>query len=195
MRRHIEYFRSSGKFCMAYMERAGEKEYYLASVSAEGPNTLQLKRQQLSPRLLIHSLVFYMPAPSFPAPLQACGEIYAPPSASVSIRGMSVAGTFLRGALEKVGIEPEVRRIGKYKSAGDQLLREDMSEPQREQLTALLDDIYDGFVADVAASLGKSQEEVGGARGWLLGGLWGEWGCARGYAFKQACQPATVWPT
>ncbi|KAI3438408.1 hypothetical protein D9Q98_000839 [Chlorella vulgaris] len=121
VRRHIEYFRSSGKFCMAYMERAGEKEYYLAS---------------------------------------ACGEIYAPPSASVSIRGMSVAGTFLRGALEKVGIEPEVRRIGKYKSAGDQLLREDMSEPQREQLTALLDDIYDGFVADVAASLGKSQEEV-----------------------------------
>lgn len=29
-------------------------------------------------------------------------EIYAPPSASLSLRGMSVAGTFLRGALEKV---------------------------------------------------------------------------------------------
>ena len=33
-----------------------------------------------------------------------------------------------------MGVEPEVRRIGKYKSAGDQLLREDMSEAQREQL-------------------------------------------------------------
>ena len=44
----------------------------------------------------------------------------------------------------------QVQRIGKYKSAGDQLLRRDMSEPQREQLTALLDDIYATFVADVA---------------------------------------------
>lgn len=33
----------------------------------------------------------------------AFSEIYAPPSASLSLRGMSVAGTFLRGALEKVG--------------------------------------------------------------------------------------------
>ena len=44
----------------------------------------------------------------------------------------------------------QVKRIGKYKSAGDQLLRRDMSEPQREQLTALLDDIYDNFLSTVA---------------------------------------------
>lgn len=68
MRRHIEYFRSSGKFCMAYMERAGEKEYYLASVSAEGPNTLQLKRLQLSPRLLIHPLISHMHRAFLPRP-------------------------------------------------------------------------------------------------------------------------------
>ena len=30
-------------------------------------------------------------------------EIYAPPSANLSLRGMSVGGSFLRGALEKVG--------------------------------------------------------------------------------------------
>ena len=54
-------------------------------------------------------------------------------------------GTFLRGALEKVGVDPNIKRIGKYKSAGDQLLRKDMSEAQREQLTAILDDLYEGF--------------------------------------------------
>ena len=37
------------------------------------------------------------------------------------------AGTFLRGVLDKVGVQPELVRIGKYKSAGDQLLRSDMS--------------------------------------------------------------------
>jgi hypothetical protein len=40
--------------------------------------------------------------------------------------GMCV-GTFLRGVLDKVGVEPELVRIGKFKSAGDQLLRSDMS--------------------------------------------------------------------
>jgi len=44
----------------------------------------------------------------------------------------------------------QVKRIGKYKSAGDQLLRRDMSEPQREQLSALLDDIYGTFLSTVA---------------------------------------------
>ena len=71
------------------------------------------------------------------------------------------AGTFLRGALEKVGVDPNIKRIGKYKSAGDQLLRKDMSEPQREQLTAILDDLYEGFTDDVAASKNKSPAEVG----------------------------------
>lgn len=54
-------------------------------------------------------------------------------------------GTFLRGTLNKLGVEPQVRRIGAYKSAGDQLLREDMSDAQREQLTALLKDITAEF--------------------------------------------------
>lgn len=44
----------------------------------------------------------------------------------------------------------QVKRIGKYKSAGDQLLRKDMSEPQREQLSALLDGLYNFFLSHVA---------------------------------------------
>lgn len=43
-------------------------------------------------------------------------------------------GTFLRGVLDKVGVEPQIERIGKFKSAGDQLLRSTMSTAQREQL-------------------------------------------------------------
>lgn len=70
------------------------------------------------------------------------------------------AGTFLRGVLEKVGVEPQVKRIGKYKSAGDQLLLRDMSEPQREQLTALLEDIYEGFTSTIAHDRKKTVEEV-----------------------------------
>lgn len=68
-----------------------------------------------------------------------------------------------------MGVEPEIKRIGDYKSAGDQLLRRDMSEAQREQLGALLDDIHDEWVATVAAARGKTVEvRPPGARCMLL---------------------------
>ena len=63
--------------------------------------------------------------------------------------------------LDRVGVDPQVKRIGKYKSAGDQLLRKDMSEPQAEQLSAILEDIYDDFLTTVSAARGKTKE-VGG---------------------------------
>ena len=118
---HLDHFRASGKPAVAYLEIAGEKEYYLAA---------------------------------------ACGKVYAPESAYLSLRGFSVSGSFLRGTLEKVGVEPEIKRIGKYKSAGDQLLRKDMSDPQREQLTAVLESVYGEFLTRIAARRGKTVDEV-----------------------------------
>jgi protease IV len=38
----------------------------------------------------------------------ACDKIYVPPTASFSLRGLSVSGAFLRGVLDKVGVEPQV---------------------------------------------------------------------------------------
>lgn len=62
------------------------------------------------------------------------------------------------GVLEKVGVQPQVQRIGKYKSFGDQLMRKDMSEANREMLTALLDDIYTNFVEQVSRAKGIRTE-------------------------------------
>ena len=39
----------------------------------------------------------------------ACGEVYVPPTAQLALRGLSVQGQFLRGVLDKVGVEPQVR--------------------------------------------------------------------------------------
>lgn len=90
----------------------------------------------------------------------AAKEFFIAPTASFSLRGFKVAGTYLRGVLDKVGVEPELVRIGKYKAAGDQLLRKEMSEPQAEQLEALLEDIFAQFTRTIAAARGKSVEEV-----------------------------------
>ncbi|OMO63171.1 Peptidase S49, partial [Corchorus capsularis] len=90
----------------------------------------------------------------------ACEEIYAPPSAYFSLYGLTVQASFLGGVLEKIGIEPQVQRIGKYKSAGDQLTRKTMSEENCEMLTSLLDNIYGNWLDVVSASKGKKREDV-----------------------------------
>lgn len=53
-----------------------------------------------------------------------------------------------------MGIEPQVQRIGKYKSAGDQLTRKTMSEENCEMLTALLDNIYGNWLDKVSSTKG-----------------------------------------
>jgi protease-4 len=90
----------------------------------------------------------------------ACEELYIPSGAYVSLKGLSVSGTFLRGVFQKVGIEPQIKRIGKYKSAGDQLARDSMSDAQREVLTGLLSQIFEEWTTGVAAGRGKRVEEV-----------------------------------
>lgn len=90
----------------------------------------------------------------------ACDELYAPPSAYFSLYGLTVQSSFLGGIFEKVGIEPQVQRIGKYKSAGDQLTRKNMSEANCEMLTALLDNIYGNWLDKISFTQGKKKEEV-----------------------------------
>lgn len=58
------------------------------------------------------------------------------------------------GILEKVGVEPQIQRIGKYKSAGDQLARKTISDENREMLTALLDNIYENWLDKISLAKG-----------------------------------------
>ncbi|XP_048231714.1 serine protease SPPA, chloroplastic isoform X3 [Ricinus communis] len=90
----------------------------------------------------------------------ACDDIYVPPSAYFSLYGLTVQASFLGGVLEKVGIQPEVQRIGKYKSAGDQLTRKTMSEENCEMLTTLLDNIYGNWLDNISSIKGKEREEI-----------------------------------
>ncbi|KAF9591956.1 hypothetical protein IFM89_010403 [Coptis chinensis] len=90
----------------------------------------------------------------------ACSELFAPPVAYFSLYGLTVQASFLGGIFEKVGIEPQVERIGKYKSAGDQLTRKNMSPENCEMLTALLDNIYGNWLDNISSAQGKKREEV-----------------------------------
>ncbi|KAK9278401.1 hypothetical protein L1049_027966 [Liquidambar formosana] len=90
----------------------------------------------------------------------ACEELYAPPSAYFSLYGLTVQASFLGGVFERVGVEPQVLRIGKYKSAGDQLTRKNMSPENCEMLTSLLDNIYGNWLDKISLIKGKKREDI-----------------------------------
>ncbi|KAI3504727.1 hypothetical protein L1887_26405 [Cichorium endivia] len=90
----------------------------------------------------------------------ACEELYAPPSAYFSLYGLTAQASFLGGVLEKIGVEPQVQRIGKYKSAGDQLIRKNISEENREVLTTLVENIYGNWVDKISQAKGKTKEDI-----------------------------------
>nr|ATB19565.1 putative SPPA1 [Thuja plicata] len=90
----------------------------------------------------------------------ACGELYVPPGAYVALYGFQVQAAFFGGVFEKIGVQPQVQRIGKYKSAGDQLTRKNMSKENSEMLTAILDDIYENWVEKISFAQGKTKGDI-----------------------------------
>jgi ClpP class serine protease len=85
---------------------------------------------------------------------------YVPPEGTVDLRGFSASATFLRGAFEKIGIEPQVQRIGKYKSFGDTFNRTSIADPQREVVSALLTHASAHWAEDIARRTNRTVQEV-----------------------------------
>lgn len=79
-------------------------------------------------------------------------DIYLNPRGYFELNGISANVTFLKGMLDKLEIEPEIFRVGDFKSAVEPFLRKDMSDENRQQLESLLNSIYGNYLEKVAAS-------------------------------------------
>ncbi|HME69288.1 MAG TPA: signal peptide peptidase SppA [Myxococcota bacterium] len=90
----------------------------------------------------------------------AASSIWVPESGSLFLVGLRAESTFVRSLLDRFSIEPEILRLGAYKSAAEPFTREGMSPEQREQLEALLDDFYGGLVEAIAKGRGLAPEAV-----------------------------------
>lgn len=87
-------------------------------------------------------------------------KIILTPLGDVTIPGLMARMLYLKGTLDKLGIETDIEKVGKYKSATEIFERKDMSDADREQLNALLDDIYEPIVKKIAISRGMSEEKM-----------------------------------
>jgi protease-4 len=92
----------------------------------------------------------------------AAAEIVAPESAELSLHGLGLSVTFMRDALARFGVRFEKLAIREYKNAFDELVRQEMSTAQREQLEALLARFEEHLLAEVAESRGKAPEVIRG---------------------------------
>jgi protease-4 len=90
----------------------------------------------------------------------AAEKIFLPPSGDIYINGFAAQAMFYRGSLDKLGIEPQFLKIGKYKNAPDQYTEKKMSEGQEEVINAILDDYYGRMINTIAETRKKSPEDV-----------------------------------
>jgi protease-4 len=79
---------------------------------------------------------------------------------SVQWMGLRYEGVFLHDLLEKVGVAPEVVRVGAFKTAAEALTRSTLSPEQRTQLEALLDDHFTALVDGIAEGRGLSPAQL-----------------------------------
>jgi protease-4 len=90
----------------------------------------------------------------------AAEKIFLPPSGDLYVNGFAAEAMFYRGSLDKLGIEPDVIRIGDYKTAPEQYTRKDMSPAQKEVLDAVLNEYYERFAGTIAETRKKSVQDV-----------------------------------
>jgi protease-4 len=78
--------------------------------------------------------------------------IYCNPKGEVEWKGFATEMLYLKGALQKLEIEPQIFYAGKFKSATEPLREDHMTEANRLQLTELLNDFYNRLLRSTAAA-------------------------------------------
>jgi len=86
--------------------------------------------------------------------------IYLNPMGDILLKGLNANLTFFKRSLEKIGVEPQIIRHGKFKSAIEPFINEKMSEENRLQTTTYLNSIWSNIVQPIAISRNISNERI-----------------------------------
>lgn len=87
-------------------------------------------------------------------------SIFAPPLTFFEFEGIALQGQFIKGLLDKIGVEMQVINTGDHKSAGDAFTRTGFSESDREQLQPIVNQFADQFLNAVSESRNISRSEL-----------------------------------
>lgn len=87
-------------------------------------------------------------------------EIYLHPEGFLEFNGYSVESVFLKGTFEKLGIKPEIFRVGAYKSAVEPFLLDKMSKNNREQTLSYVNSLYLTYLQNISKSRQKNLQTL-----------------------------------
>ncbi len=86
--------------------------------------------------------------------------VFINPFGELEVNGLASEPMFFGEAFKKYGVEVQVTRVGKYKSAVEPFITDRMSEPNREQIQKLLDDIWGEWKDTVAKDRKKTPADL-----------------------------------
>ncbi|SHJ78717.1 protease-4 [Arenibacter nanhaiticus] len=87
-------------------------------------------------------------------------EVYLNPVGMMDFKGLSTEVLFFKDLQEKSGVKIEVIRHGKYKSAVEPFLANEMSDANRTQLKELLEGLWTSMLSDIGDSRNISLENL-----------------------------------
>lgn len=106
------------------------------------------------------------------------------PMGTVFLQGLGVYGNYFKDALDKLGVQVNVFRVGQYKSAVEPFLRNDMSPAAKLENRAWLGDLWSSYQAQVTANRKLPANAIGNYIDGFSAGLVAAGGNAAEYALK-----------
>lgn len=87
-------------------------------------------------------------------------SVFSPRETGFEFDGFVANLSFYRGFFDKIGLEPEIVRVGKYKSAVEPFMNRESSPESREQIGEILESTTNTFIAAIEKRTGKSVDEI-----------------------------------
>ncbi|MBN1516834.1 signal peptide peptidase SppA [Candidatus Sumerlaeota bacterium] len=92
----------------------------------------------------------------------AATDLSLAPTSTLYLTGLHSEAPYLRGLLDKLGVEPQMLHVGPYKSAAEMFTLTGPSEAAQENMDRLLDGMYVSLVRMIADARGLSEDQVRG---------------------------------
>ncbi|MDO6818684.1 signal peptide peptidase SppA [Zobellia sp. 1_MG-2023] len=87
-------------------------------------------------------------------------SIFLNPVGGLDFRGLSTEVLFFKDLQEKTGVKMEVIRHGKYKSAVEPFISNEMSEANRTQIEELMGSLWNSMIEDISKGRGISHTDL-----------------------------------
>jgi len=90
----------------------------------------------------------------------AADKVFMSPEDELDVKGLRAELVFVKGTLDKLGVQMEFEHVGKYKDAPDMFTKTESSAETREVINQLLDQFYGDLINTVADGRKKSPAAV-----------------------------------